>query len=123
MPRRMPRDFQGAEVASVQRTVLKVVVVEPLGRPEFEERGRSARLEYSSYAQISSVPVFIKNFALNEVLNVAPIGEDLGSIPMDPGSLGSEITDECFDDEDKDITSPKPSPSGAIALSEASTVF
>ena len=41
-------------------------------------------------------------------------------MPMGPGALGSEITDEDFDDGDEDIASPKPPPSGIITPSEAS---
>jgi hypothetical protein len=50
--------------------------------------------------------VFASKSAFNEVLNVTSIEEDLGSMPMGPGGLGSEITDEDFDDGDEDITSP-----------------
>jgi len=39
---------------------------------------------------------------------------------MGPGALGSEITDEDFDDGDEDITSPKPPPSGVITPSGSS---
>ena len=41
-------------------------------------------------------------------------------MPMGPGGLGSEITDEDFNDGNKDLASPKLLPSGAITLSEAS---
>jgi len=41
-------------------------------------------------------------------------------MPMGPGGLGNEITDEDFDDGDEDITSPKPPPSGIITPSESS---
>ena len=65
-------------------------------------------------------PVFANKSAFNEVLNVTSIEEDLGSMPMGPGGLGSEITDEDFDDGDDDIASPKPPPSGIITPSESS---
>lgn len=65
-------------------------------------------------------PVFANKSAFNEVLNVTSIEEDLGSMPMGPGRLGSEITDEDFDDGDEDIASPRPTPSGIITPSESS---
>ena len=65
-------------------------------------------------------PVFANKSAFNEVLNVTSIEEDLGSMPMGPGRLGSEITDEDFDDGDEDIASPRPPPSGAMTPSESS---
>ena len=43
-------------------------------------------------------------------------------MPMGPGGLGSEITDEDFDDGDEDIASPKPLPSGTITPSESSRI-
>ena len=64
--------------------------------------------------------MFANKSAFNEVLNVTSIEEDLGSMPMGPGGLGSEITDEDFDDGDEDIASPKPPPSGVITPSESS---
>lgn len=64
--------------------------------------------------------MFANKSAFNEVLNVTSIEEDLGSMPMGPGALGSEITDEDFDDGDEDITSSQLPPSGAITPSEAS---
>ena len=64
--------------------------------------------------------MFAKKSAFNEVLNVTSIEEDVGSTPMSPGVLGSEITDDDFDDGDEDIASPKPPPSGAVTPSEAS---
>jgi len=72
------------------------------------------------YAHLSLSPVFANKSAFNEVLNVTSIEEDLGSMPMGPGGLGSEITDEDFDDGDEDITSPKPPPSGIITPAESS---
>ena len=64
--------------------------------------------------------MFANKSTFNEVLDVTSIEEDLGSMPMGPGGLGSEITDEDFDDGDEDLASPKPPPSGAITPSEAS---
>ena len=65
-------------------------------------------------------PVFANKSAFSEVLNVTSIEEDLGSMPMGPGGLGTEITDEDFDDGDEDIASPRPPPSGIITPSESS---
>jgi len=64
--------------------------------------------------------VFANKSAFNEVLNVTSIEEDLGSMPMGPGALGSGVTDEDFDDGDEDITSSQLPPSGAMTPSEAS---
>ena len=66
---------------------------------------------------LTSRVVFANKSAFNEVLNVTSIEEDLGSMPMGPGGLGSEITDEDFDDKDEDIASPRPPPSGVITPS------
>ena len=66
---------------------------------------------------LTSRTVFANKSAFNEVLNVTSIEEDLGSMPMGPGGLGSEITDEDFDDKDEDIASPRPPPSGVITPS------
>lgn len=63
--------------------------------------------------------VFANKSAFNEVLNVTSIEEDLGSMPMGPGGLGTEITDEDFDDGDDDIASPRPPPSGVITPSSS----
>ena len=76
-------------------------------------------LPLGGYTHILS-PVFASKSVFNEVLNVTSIEEDLGSMPMGPGRLGSEITDEDFDDGDEDITSPRPPPSGIITPSESS---
>lgn len=64
--------------------------------------------------------VFANKSAFNEVLNVSSIEEDLGSMPMGPGGLGTEITDEDFDDGDEDITSLRQPPSGMITPSGSS---
>ena len=64
--------------------------------------------------------MFANKSAFNEVLDVTSIEEDLGSMPMGPGGLGSEITDKDFDNGDEDLASPKPLPLGAITPSEAS---
>ena len=147
-PPRTLQACQGMETASVQRMVFEVEgqaeeleVEGPLGRLEFEEPGKNismrtrrcwalvrsiSRTVSDSFPTIivqlysRLVPVFANKSAFNEVLNVTSIEEDLGSMPMGPGALGSEITDEDFDDGDEDITSPKPSPSGAITPSESS---
>ena len=41
-------------------------------------------------------------------------------MPMGPGALGTEITDDDFDDEDEDISSQRLPPSGVITPSESS---
>jgi hypothetical protein len=64
--------------------------------------------------------VFASKSAFNEVLDVTSIEEDLGSMPMGPGALGTEITDEDFDDGDDDIASSRPPPSGVATPSESS---
>jgi hypothetical protein len=64
--------------------------------------------------------VFASKSAFNEVLNVTSIEEDLGSMPMGPGALGTEITHEDFDDGDDDIASSRPPPSGVVTPSESS---
>lgn len=80
---------------------------------------RIAPRSFWGYAHVL-FPVFANKSAFNEVLNVTSIEEDLGSMPMGPGRLGSEITDEDFDDGDEDIASPRPPPSGAMTPSESS---
>jgi len=89
-------------------------------RSEYFRNSKPSFLTPRGDAHVSLFPVFANKSAFNEVLNVTSIEEDLGSMPMGPGALGSEITDEDFDDGDEDITSPKPPPSGAITPSESS---
>ena len=57
--------------------------------------------------------MFANKSTFNEVLNVISIKEDLRSMPMGPSGLGSKITDEDFDDGNKDLTSPKLPPFGS----------
>ena len=86
----------------------------------FRNSKRYFHRDHRSCAHLFLSPVFANKSAFNEVLNVTSIEEDLGSMPMGPSGLGSEITDEDFDDGDEDITSPKAAPSGMITPSESS---
>ncbi|KAF9644860.1 hypothetical protein BDM02DRAFT_3121240 [Thelephora ganbajun] len=97
------------------------------GRNSRASRVRGAREEYIyAHTKVLSARseyfrnMFANKSAFNEVLNVTSIEEDLGSMPMGHGGLGSEITDEDFDDGDEDIASPRPPPSGVITPSESS---
>ncbi|KAF9784514.1 hypothetical protein BJ322DRAFT_850843 [Thelephora terrestris] len=97
------------------------------GRNSRASRIRGGREEYIyAHTKVLSARseyfrnMFANKSAFNEVLNVTSIEEDLGSMPMGPGRLGSEITDDDFDDGDDDIASPRPPPSGVITPSESS---
>ena len=61
----------------------------------------------------------VNKSAFSEVINVTSIEEDPGptATPMGPGTLGTEIIDEDFDDGDEGISSQSP---GVITPSEFS---
>ena len=64
--------------------------------------------------------VLTNKSAFSEVLNATSVEEDLWLMPIGPGGLGSENSDEDFDDGDKDLASPKPPPLSAITPLEGS---